>query len=303
MKWIMQLLAAMLLWIFIACNNKQVKDAALPGNSASSRKLEAGQSMGVIQYADTVAPAQSDAPPHSAQVTGRSQTKEDWDKKIVKTGELSVEVKDYASFNTMLHTAVKRYGGYIAQEQQNQSSYKIENIVAVKVPVEQFDDAIMALTAGTEKVIEKKISAEDVTAELVDTKSRMEAKKRVRNRYLDLLKQAKNMEEILQVQNEVNGIQENIEAAAGRIGYLDHAAAFSTINIGFYQVLTQPGSNEINPSYGYRIMESLKSGWHWFLELMVIIASCWPVLIAGGAAWFFIRKRKPTTIKKVEPMA
>jgi len=303
MKWIMQLLAAMLLWVFIACNNKQQKDTALNRAGIYEKDIKEKESMGAMQSADSVAPVAANTPPRLAQATGKSQTKEDWDKKIVKTGELSVEVKDYTTFNTMLHTAIKRYGGYIAQEEQNQSSYKIENIVTVKVPVDQFDDAIAALTPGTEKIIEKKISAEDVTGELVDTKSRMEAKKRVRNRYLDLLKQAKNMEEILQVQNEVNGIQENIEAAAGRIGYLDHAAAFSTIHIGFYQVLTQPGSNELNPSYGYRIMESLKSGGHWFLELLVIIVSCWPVLIAGGAVWFFIRKRKSTTIKNVKPLS
>ena len=302
MKWIMQLLAAMLLWIFIACNNKQKEITSMDINS-SDKKGKAEELIRDMQSADSVASPQGNTPQHLVQATGKSQAKEDWDKKIVKTGELSVEVKDYVNFNTILHAAVKRYGGYIAQEEQNQSSFKIENIITIKVPVEQFDDAITALTPGTEKVIEKKISAEDVTGELVDTKSRMEAKKRVRNRYLDMLKQAKNMEEILQVQNEVNSIQENIEAAAGRIGYLDHAAAFSTIHIGFYQVLTQPGSNEINPSYSYRIMESLRSGWHWFLELLVIIASCWPVLIAAGAAWLFVRKRKLTTIKKAKPIS
>jgi hypothetical protein len=33
---------------------------------------------------------------------------------------------------------------------------------------------------------------------------------------------AKNMEEILSVQSEINGIQEEIESAAGRIEYLGH---------------------------------------------------------------------------------
>ncbi len=137
----------------------------------------------------------------------------------------------------------------------------------------------------------------------MDTKSRMEAKKRVRDRYLDLLKQAKTMAEILQVQNEVNGIQENIEAASGRIGYLDHAAAFSTIHIGFYQLLTTPGSDETNPSYGRRVMEAFQSGAHWLSELLVVTASCWPVFIAVASGWYFIRKRKAIATRKVNPLA
>lgn len=47
----------------------------------------------------------------------------------------------------------------------------------------------------------------------------MQAKMAVRDKYLQLLKQAKNIDETLQVQNEINGIQEDIEAANGRINY------------------------------------------------------------------------------------
>ena len=58
----------------------------------------------------------------------------------------------------------------------------------------------------------------------VDTRSRLEAKKQVRLRYLDFLKEAKNVEEILNVQSQINGIQEDIEAASGRLDYLNHAS-------------------------------------------------------------------------------
>ena len=64
-----------------------------------------------------------------------------------------------------------------------------------------------------------KISTEDVTGEVVDTRARMEAKKQMRDRYLALLKQARNMKEILEVQTEINTIQEDIESASGRVGF------------------------------------------------------------------------------------
>ncbi len=304
MKCLSQLLAALLLCSLIACNAKS-KNAQLNSDAVllkepafkqeTANKPEQDKIMGTL---DTATGAQ-----HSTQrlspSTNKAQTKEDWDKKIVKTGNLTLEVKDYAKFNELLHTDIKQLGGYIAQEEQNQSDYKIENIVTVKVPVDQFDNAVLQLTPGTEKIVAKKITSEDVTAEIVDTKSRMEAKKRMRDRYLDLLKQAKNMEEILQVQNEVNGMQENIEAATGRIDYLGHAASFSTINITFYQVLNATGINDPNPSYGFRILESFKSGLHWFAELLVVLVSLWPLWTGILMAWLFVRRRV-LLVKKVK---
>src|SRR5205085_9088581 len=130
--------------------------------------------------------------PKAHQKNGQ-QPNADWDKKIMKTASLNAEVKHYDSFYVSLRETVRSIGGYIGKEQQNQSEYKIENTITVKVPVDQFDNAVTLLTNGTDKVNERKISSQDVTTDIIDTKSRMEAKKQVRERYLDFLKQAKNM--------------------------------------------------------------------------------------------------------------
>lgn len=106
-----------------------------------------------------------------------AEPKIEWDKKIIKTASLNAEVKNYDSFYSSLREKVRNVGGYIAQEQQNQTEYKIENTITVKVPVDQFDNALTLLTNGTDKVNERKVTSQDVTTEIVDTKSRMETKK------------------------------------------------------------------------------------------------------------------------------
>jgi hypothetical protein len=60
----------------------------------------------------------------------------DWDKKIIKTASVNLEVKDYSNFYTSLREKVRNMGGYIAQEEQSQSDYKIENTMTIKVPVD-----------------------------------------------------------------------------------------------------------------------------------------------------------------------
>ena len=216
----------------------------------------------------------------------------DWDKKIIKSASLKLEVKDYNAFATSLREKIKEFGGYIAQEEQIQSDYKIENSLAIKVPVDQFDDAVAQISTRGEKVNEKKISSQDVTAEFVDTRSRMEARKQVRLRYLDLLNQAKNMEEILNVQSQVNGIQEEIESAAGRIQYLGHSAVFSTINLTYYQILNPSAIENEKPSFGTELSDAFRNGWSWLGDLFVGLVSIWPLLLLIFTAVVIYKRTK-----------
>jgi hypothetical protein len=184
----------------------------------------------------------------------------DWDKKIIKNAHVTLELKDYNAYNSSLHTKLKGYGAYVAQEQQTESDDQIANNITIKVPVDKFDDLMNSLPGDGIKVLEKTISTEDVTGEVVDTKSRIEAKKEVRAKYLELLKQAKDMKEILEVQNEINDIQVDIESASGRVNYLTHAAAYSTINLRYYQFLNGVTSKDVEPGFLTNVSEAFKTG-------------------------------------------
>lgn len=222
----------------------------------------------------------------------------EWDKKIIKTALLNLEVKDYTGYYSSLREKIKNLGGYIAQEEQRQSAYKIENTLVIKVPVEQFDNALVQLTDKAEKLNEKKITSQDVSAEYIDTRSRMESKKQVRQQYIALLKQAKNMEDILNVQSEINSIQEEIEAAAGRVEFLGHSSAYSSINLTYYQVLNSSASDNDKPSFGTRISAAFKTGWEWITSLFVVLVSVWPLCLVTFFALIFYRRMKPAKVKQ-----
>lgn len=219
-------------------------------------------------------------------------THQDWDKKIIKTADIKLELKNYSDYNRKLHTGLKAYGAYIASEEQQQDDYRIVNTIAIKVPVEQFDNLVNSFSGDEIKVIEKKIGSEDVTGEVVDTRSRIEAKKQVRDRYLVLLKQAKNMKEILEVQREINSIQEELESAAGRVNYLTHQSAYSTINLEYFQFLNGVSRDNSN-SFGVRLKDSLDTGIQIIGNLMIFIVSLWPVWLVVGTGILWWRRKKP----------
>lgn len=217
----------------------------------------------------------------------------DWDKKIIKTATLDLEVKDYEKYYPTIREKVKAAGGYVAQEEQTQSEYKIENTMVIKVPVDQFDNTLLALASSAMKVNQRKVSSVDVTAEMIDTKARIEAKKQVRQRYMGLLNQAKNMEEILNVQSQVNGIQEEIEAATGRVDYLAHSADFSTINLTYFQVLNATAvekGKEKEPSFGDRVKSGFAAGWDIVSNFFIILVTIWPLLLASLLVYILYKR-------------
>lgn len=318
MKILIPVLAALLLFIFIGCNehtSKPDNQQKLEINEITLQEPLADQSLSSKEdisennkpkeetkagfnefYKDSIGkPQKSDDKKQKKQQVQQQTANPDWDKKIIKTASVNLEVKDYNSFYTSLREKVRNMGGYIAQEEQNQSDYKIENTMAIKVPVDQFDNAVVQFTNNVIKINEKKITSQDVTTEVVDTKSRMEAKKHVRQRYMDLLGQAKNMAEILNVQSEINGIQEEIESATGRIEYLTHSSAFSTINLTYYQVLNSSAKETDSakePSFGNKLKIALKTGWEIISDLFIAIVTIWPLLLASFFAFILYKKLK-----------
>ena len=222
--------------------------------------------------------------------SGQPAANPDWDKKIIKTAHVTLELKDYNAYNNAIHARLKAYGAYVAQEQQNQTDEQITNDISIKVPVDKFDDLMNSLSGDGIKVLEKNISTEDVTGEVVDTKARMEAKKQVRDRYLDLLKQAHSMKDILEVQAEINSIQEDIESAAGRVDYLVHASAYSTINLKYFQYVNGVTAKDTEPTFFSELSEAFKDGSSVISNLLLFIISIWPLIIAGGLLMLYLKR-------------
>lgn len=302
--------AVFIFTVILSCNNKTKQDnkayetyaitdleqhvpAKLKGTTEENKQIPVGKFSGL--NADSLATPTPNAA--TAYV--------DWDKKIIKTATLRLEIKDFKKYNNYVHGAAKQYGGYIAQEEQNLSDEKLETVITIKVPVAQFENLMNGLPADDAKVLERRISTDDVGGEIADTRSRLEAKKQMRLKYLEFLKQSKNMTEVLQVQNEIDAIQEQIESAAGRMNFLSHQSAYSTINLNFYQPLLGYKSTDTAPSFLTRVTGSFKTGMSWIKELIIGITAVWPLLLIAAGGYFFWKniRRKKIILLNTEPLS
>lgn len=237
--------------------------------------------------------AQTDTTATPTSTTGSiSNPLADWDKKIIKTATVKFEVKAFDKFNADIKEKTKKYGAYIAQEENYQYHDRREIALVIKVPVAQFEAMINDMQGKHARQIERSIKAEDVTTQVIDTKTRLEAKRQMRLKYLEFLKQAKTMEDVLKVQAEINAIQEEIESAESRLQYLSHQSALSTIHLSFYEPYDNFRSGDEDDSFWQKTGEAFGRGAALIKGMILVVISIWPLLVIAMVVWILWRYKR-----------
>lgn len=214
------------------------------------------------------------------------------ERKIIKTVNYRIQVKDVNASTEKVKQLVAQYGGYISGMNLNNSSYELSNDITIRVPQDKLE--VLLTMVGGEAIYTNYRSeqAQDVTEEYVDLGIRLKTKKEVRDRYIDILRnQAKTVEDILNAEEKIRVVQEEIEAVEGRLKYLNSQVSMSTVNLTIYQrVEYQPQPDVYHESFGSRVANSLKGGWELLQGLVLFLIRIWPLIILFGL--FFWQRRR-----------
>jgi len=209
------------------------------------------------------------------------------DQKIIKTANLRFETKDVTVTHQNIITLVKIHNGFVQNDNSGKNYNKEYIRMTIRVPSEKFEDILFGISEGVGYFDQKDISQKDVTEEFVDVKARLNAKRKLENRYLELLQQAKNVKEMLEIERELSKIREEIEAKEGRLNYLQDKVSLSTFYIEFYKTSEIKG---VPISYGQKILNALKSGWNAVSAFFIGLVSIWPFIFIIGGVIYFIRR-------------
>lgn len=223
------------------------------------------------------------------------------DKKIIKDASVGVEVDDYTEYRILLDSLVNTLKGYISNDNLNKSDYAINGNLTIRIPAKNFNNFINLLERGSQKLLYKNISARDVTEEFIDIEARLKTKKEVEKRYRELLSKARNVKEILEVEEKLRIIREEIEAREGRLNYLKKQVAFSTIHLQITQKLDYRYEPAKQKNFFQRLFKSLDKGWKGFVVFLLFLVRIWPVLLIGFLTFYYIRRvRRKRKLKKEE---
>lgn len=216
--------------------------------------------------------------------------------KIIKTASVGIEVEDYKAKIIKIREIVKANNAYISTEDEKNYSNSIYNNIVVRVKNEDFEKLIELLTNEAIKVTYKNINSQDVTEEFVDIAARLKTKREVEKRYTEILKQAKTIREILDIEEELRQIREEIEAKEGRLKYLNSQVDLSTINLNITQYFT---TDRYEPGFFGKIGKALSNGWDGLLIFVIGLMYLWPLwIILGIGLYIMLRIIKRNRKKK-----
>ncbi|HAQ39711.1 MAG TPA: hypothetical protein DCM73_02010, partial [Clostridiales bacterium] len=134
--------------------------------------------------------------------------------KIIKTGDIYVQTKDYNNFLNEMTAKIASLGGYI--ENNNTEVYQVyENDklmhgnLKIRVPKESFDEAVSYLEETTE-IRRKNIGETDVTKEYYDKDNKVQNLEVQEQHLRELFEKATTVEEMLQIENELRRVRTEI---------------------------------------------------------------------------------------------
>ena len=166
------------------------------------------------------------------------------DRKIVKTGYMTLEVEDVAETMDEVAEMADELNGYVVSSHKYDYERRVEGRIIIRVPFESFEEAFARLRQLATAVPYETTTAEDVTEEYVDLEARLGNLLATEAQYLALMEKAENVEEMLMVQRELSKVRGEIEQIEGRMQYLEQTSETSLIEVDLQETkgLAEPWS-------------------------------------------------------------
>jgi len=218
---------------------------------------------------------------------GMNQISEIQEQKIIKNANLEFETQELDKTHQTILGLASQYKGLVQSDNSGKAYDKIYRHITLRVPSENFQIVVDGISDGVAYFDRRVITRQDVTEEFVDIQARLKAKKELESRYLELLKQAKNVKEMLEIERELSQIREEIEVKEGRLKFLESRVSMSTINVSFYKTTVETG---VRVSYGAKMLNSLKGGWEGVSVFFLGILYLWPLFLLAIIIILVVRR-------------
>jgi hypothetical protein len=262
-------------------NADSIAEGGMDGDSASNRS--AGEQAGAPQLGTTGASDAPDAATGSTDSNG-APLPALLDRKMIMTATLTLETDEVSKRFEDVGNIAAGAGGFVASSSFGNSGEQQTASITIRIPSDGYQRAIVELRKlGT--VTAEQSGANDVTEEYTDLESRLRGLRAVEQQYMEFLTRAVSIDEVLTVQDRLNGVRVEMEQIQGRINLLSNQTDLATITVHLEPpvIVVEP------PSEGGSVtpLEALENGWEASLAVLGGVAVVTLAVLAFS--WWLIR--------------
>src|SRR5947207_2088890 len=184
------------------------------------------------------------------------------ERKIIRNANLTVEVTSPSDSQHKIVSIAESHQGFVvtseATQRASEDRTKPEMTVtlSVRVPAAQFNQVMDEIRAVGARVIQEKVTGQDVTEEFMDLEARIKNQKALELQFLEIMKRAGKVDDALSVQRQLAEVRTEIEKLEGRRRFLENQSSLSTIN-----VTLQPPTQIVNATgFWYSVRSAFSDG-------------------------------------------
>ncbi|MDR0946807.1 MAG: DUF4349 domain-containing protein [Ruminococcus sp.] len=235
------------------------------------------------------------------------------EQKIIRNAEMTVQTLNLDETYRKLTDFLKNNGGSIFSEETYSNEFRIYTNATLKIPPENLD-AFCEYAREVGTVTRLSIATDDITSAYYDTETRLRTTKETLEKYYEYLSQARDVEEMLMLQQQIDRITMEIESYEGQLKLWSAQVAQSTIRLEIEQV-EDPSEIDIEDVEWDSLSVSnvgllMKNGfikcvnvlYSVFQWILIIIVTFSPIILIAGVIIFLsvrhnrkVRKNKPQT--------
>ncbi|PIR59187.1 MAG: hypothetical protein COU69_02270 [Candidatus Pacebacteria bacterium CG10_big_fil_rev_8_21_14_0_10_56_10] len=227
------------------------------------------------------------------------------DRLLVKTGSLSLVTTDLLSAVDQVRNVAERLDGLVTTTNIThgpvRTGYPSElpmALVTVRVPNQNFQQALDDIKAIANRVISESTNTLDQTEQKIDLDAQLNNLQATEEQLQQILGQAGTVNETLQVQRELTNTRTRIEQLTAQLDNLQGAADFSTIQVristeGSEQPLLDPSQPNLGQELKLAVQDAVKlyrslfvTGLRWAVILLPVVPVGWLV-----KKWLIDRRR------------
>lgn len=151
------------------------------------------------------------------------------DRKIIKTGEVTLEVTSVATAVGQLRAMALELDGYVGDS--SAGGAEDAATLTLRIPADRFDAAIERLHAMDATLRAEATKEQDVTGSLVDLQARIRNLEASEQQYRLLVERAEKIEDILSVQSRLDDVRGQIEQLKAQLEQLSGLASLATLTV------------------------------------------------------------------------
>lgn len=207
------------------------------------------------------------------------------DRKLIKTVWINAETENYDDLIPALDEKITALGGYVeSRETGSYSRSRRWSRMVVRIPAEDLT-SFMAHVSDSANVLSTSEQTQDVTLQYADTEAKITALKTEQARLLELLAEAGNLSEILEIEARLSDVTYELERYESQKRSYDNRIVYATVTLEIHEVQVLTPVEE--PTVWARIrdgfMESLEGVSDGLVNIFVFLIADSPYIVVFGA--------------------